>query len=401
MPRQWQIDMEVATHGKRSPLHGKQSSHIEPGKGARAQKATRGLPSAMRRKRQDAKAAPVDHRTTTTGAASTATDRSVMSEADMQALASSLADRMNKVGSYFNQAQHIIDSATKANEKRKKEAERQKEEPERTWGRQPGERGEETHRLFQFPVDDREGIIHRVFRGLRDKEALEPREEYRLDIEPRETRTLTPREGYRLDEAPRDRGAASIRDFYRGIQDKKGLPEYSASIDPIYPGYEPRVPGQTTYDSSVPTKAIPETNAEYLHHREGSPYYNEYNPFSLWDREHNCTHHAYGRALELGADPEALNTLQGDAWMWEGNAGRGAHVERTPEVGAIASYDRHHPIMAPSGRGHVGVVEKVFDDGSILMSDTGWSSQNYNLRDLSPGDPLYPDAFIHVPRSGR
>lgn len=79
-----------------------------------------------------------------------------------------------------------------------------------------------------------------------------------------------------------------------------------------------------------------------------------------------CTWYAFNRRAELG---KPIGSNWGDAVSWAGYArSAGFRVDRTPEAGAV--------IQNGGGYGHVGIVERVNSDGSILVSDmnfVGWN----------------------------
>ncbi len=79
-----------------------------------------------------------------------------------------------------------------------------------------------------------------------------------------------------------------------------------------------------------------------------------------------CTWYAYNRRAELG---RSIGGNWGDAVTWAPYArAAGFRVDRIPEAGAI--------IHNGGGYGHVGIVERVNGDGSVLVSDmnfVGWN----------------------------
>ena len=107
----------------------------------------------------------------------------------------------------------------------------------------------------------------------------------------------------------------------------------------------------------------------------------------------NCTWYANGRLRELGYRSADLNQLVGNASQWGTQAtNAGIPVSRTPQVGSIAQWDSNH----------VAVVEQVNSDGTIVISESSYSS-------VSPSslDYLYrrrtifataPTRYIHVRR---
>lgn len=130
----------------------------------------------------------------------------------------------------------------------------------------------------------------------------------------------------------------------------------------------------------------------------------EFNPFPV---NHdagggNCTWYAHGRMRYMGYDPNALMSMRGNAKDWDWQAkDAGLRVDNRPAPGTIAQWDSH-PVWGDYG--HVAVVEDVYDDGSIKISDSGWSrppDQVYRVDVLTPDDPRYEGAaFIHVPFRG-
>ncbi len=107
----------------------------------------------------------------------------------------------------------------------------------------------------------------------------------------------------------------------------------------------------------------------------------------------NCTWYANGRLRELGYRSADLNQLVGNASQWGTQAtNAGIPVSRTPQVGSIAQWDSNH----------VAVVEQVNSDGTIVISESSYSSVSpspqdylYRRRTISATDPT---RYIHVRR---
>ena len=115
-------------------------------------------------------------------------------------------------------------------------------------------------------------------------------------------------------------------------------------------------------------------------------YNNNYNPFYPTYGLPNCTCYAWGRMYEFqGFRPSGLYT--GDAGTWWNNAAY--QHGSVPKLGACICFSG-----GPySGRGHVAIVEKIYSDGSILFSNSGYtrdpqyiSSLYFYLRCASPAD---------------
>lgn len=78
-----------------------------------------------------------------------------------------------------------------------------------------------------------------------------------------------------------------------------------------------------------------------------------------------CTWYAYNRRAEIGR-PIGGNWGNATSWAYYARAD-GFRVDRTPEVGAIIQNGGSY-----GGLGHVGIVERINDDGSLLVSDMNW-----------------------------
>lgn len=121
------------------------------------------------------------------------------------------------------------------------------------------------------------------------------------------------------------------------------------------------------------------------------PEFTTRNPFP--SKGKNCTWYAYGRMLMLGFKQSALDTMLGNAGTWDNTAKNGAFVSSTPQVGSIVVWEAG---VSGAGRvGHVGVVEKVNSDNTILISESNWNGQPYSTRTISR---YAPSKFVIVPR---
>ncbi len=123
------------------------------------------------------------------------------------------------------------------------------------------------------------------------------------------------------------------------------------------------------------------------------PEYTIFNPFP--NKGRNCTWYAHGRMIQLGYCKYALDSMRFNAHTWASHADRGALVTDIPTAGSIAFWDSG----AFFGHllGHVGVVEAVREDGSILVSDSSSSASAYRVYPIFPGEERWPTAFITVP----
>lgn len=93
-----------------------------------------------------------------------------------------------------------------------------------------------------------------------------------------------------------------------------------------------------------------------------------------------CTWYSYNRRAELG---RPIGSFWGNASTWASYArGSGYQVNGTPAVGAVMQDS-----YSAGGYGHVAVVESVFGDGSIYISEmnyAGWNVKSY--RTVSAGE---------------
>ena len=110
----------------------------------------------------------------------------------------------------------------------------------------------------------------------------------------------------------------------------------------------------------------------------------------------NCTSWAWGRAYELMG--EAPPEFRGDAGFWwnsydELNANNALvnkgyiKSETTPSLGAIACWQDPD---TPRSMGHVAIVEAINDDGTIIISESGyrtwvWRPSYFNVKTITAG----------------
>lgn len=95
----------------------------------------------------------------------------------------------------------------------------------------------------------------------------------------------------------------------------------------------------------------------------------------------NCTCYAWGRFYELLGSKPALSL--GDAENWY-NHSDGYKRGSSPKLGAVICWRRGAAGDDSDGAGHVAIVEKINDDGSIVTSNSAWQSTNFYLQTLTP-----------------
>lgn len=116
---------------------------------------------------------------------------------------------------------------------------------------------------------------------------------------------------------------------------------------------------------------------------EGSFYWYSENPFyqSGYGLP-NCTCYAWGRFWEI-SDPNGTGenkpTLPtGNAGTWFPNV-TGYETSQSPQLGAVICWEH-----TGGGAGHVGIVEQINEDGSILTSNSAWNGSYFYLMTIYP-----------------
>lgn len=87
----------------------------------------------------------------------------------------------------------------------------------------------------------------------------------------------------------------------------------------------------------------------------------------------NCTAYAWGRFSELLGRAAALCRYDAERWYnWEDGYERG----KKPKLGAVIVWAKGKDNTSADGAGHVAVVEEIYDDGSFLVSESGWGAKS-------------------------
>jgi hypothetical protein len=90
----------------------------------------------------------------------------------------------------------------------------------------------------------------------------------------------------------------------------------------------------------------------------------------------NCVGYAVGRFHEIAGRTEfdLLDPVNAEELF--GNARRhGLRTGSTPQPGALMIWAKGEPDDRSDGAGHAAVVEQIFDDGSLLTSESGWGAE--------------------------
>ncbi len=104
----------------------------------------------------------------------------------------------------------------------------------------------------------------------------------------------------------------------------------------------------------------------------------------------NCTCYAWGRFYEiLGKLP---NLSLGNAEDWYGKKDSYSRG-KTPKLGAVVCWRKGKAGYGGDGAGHVAIVEKIYDNGDILISESGWNSFRFRTSKVKKGYKLYGYTF--------
>lgn len=106
---------------------------------------------------------------------------------------------------------------------------------------------------------------------------------------------------------------------------------------------------------------------------------------------HNCVGYVWGRWLELLGKSHSLSTNDANTFYTRND---GYKRGQTPKIGSIICWDN-------GKRGHVAIVEKINSDGSILISQSGYTAKKFWTETLkSPyifGSGYKLQGFIYLP----
>lgn len=101
-----------------------------------------------------------------------------------------------------------------------------------------------------------------------------------------------------------------------------------------------------------------------------------------------CTAYAYNRRAELG---RPIGSNWGNAVTWAAYARAGGFaVDKTPRAGDVFQTGGGY-----SGLGHVGVVERVNDDGSVYVSEMNYAGWNVISYRTIPANQVASYNYIH------
>lgn len=113
----------------------------------------------------------------------------------------------------------------------------------------------------------------------------------------------------------------------------------------------------------------------------------------------NCVGYAWGRWRELLGVKHNLSTSNAENW-W-GNTDDGYKRGNTPKIGAVICWRKGEAGNSSDGAGHVGIVEDVNSDGSIVVSNSAYGGKRFYTMTLSApyniGNNYHFQGFIYLP----
>lgn len=92
----------------------------------------------------------------------------------------------------------------------------------------------------------------------------------------------------------------------------------------------------------------------------------------------NCTAYAWGRFYEISGQRPKLCTGNAGDWYPYNMRTKSYQYGTQPQIGAVICWSR------PGGAGHVGVVEQVNSDNSVVISESAYRAWNFKVRTHTP-----------------
>lgn len=96
----------------------------------------------------------------------------------------------------------------------------------------------------------------------------------------------------------------------------------------------------------------------------------------------NCVAYAYGRIYEMNGEKPLLTHGNAGEWWGMNIAGGYYKYGQEPKVGAVACWS-----------GHVAVVERVNDDGSVTLSESHWGGTYFDVVTYTNMSSHYGQSF--------
>lgn len=101
----------------------------------------------------------------------------------------------------------------------------------------------------------------------------------------------------------------------------------------------------------------------------------------------NCVGYAYGRFMEI-MNVTSCKLSTRNAGLWYGNTADGYERGKTPKLGAVICWHR------PGQAGHVAIVERINDDGSIVTSNSAYGGRRFYTQTLNPPNYTWSSNYI-------
>lgn len=112
----------------------------------------------------------------------------------------------------------------------------------------------------------------------------------------------------------------------------------------------------------------------------------------------NCTAYAFGRFWEIIGVKPKLSLSNAENWF---DYNDGYERGQKAKLGAIICYRKGKAHNSQDGAGHVAVVEDIYPDGSILISESHWKGNIFNTKRLASdyfyNNTLTFQGFIYNP----
>lgn len=105
----------------------------------------------------------------------------------------------------------------------------------------------------------------------------------------------------------------------------------------------------------------------------------------------------FGRWQELLGKKPNLSTSNAENWYGKND---GYARGKTPKLGAVICWRKGQAGNSSDGAGHVAIVEEIYPDGSILISESHWKGVNFQTKKLDKnytyGNLIF-QGFIYIP----
>lgn len=101
----------------------------------------------------------------------------------------------------------------------------------------------------------------------------------------------------------------------------------------------------------------------------------------------NCVGYAWGRFYEIiGSRP---NLSRRNAEDWYAYTADGYERSQTPVLGAVICWRKGQAANQSDGAGHVGVVEDIYDNGDILISNSAYKGRRFYMMTATKASGYY------------